>query len=270
MSWNKYLGRSKRNSAVSGGSERRDVSRGSFSILLRPRFTWHGVTPAPLSGDHSTSQNGDSSNPRASFFASTTHDASKNKCTSTKELRIDFLGTSKHNAVLEWRSRRDAYTGEAIIDTSMEGMELDHVVELHVVRDAIDAIPKQGIQFERRKRLLIDFTKNSVVNEEFNLNFTTKKINVVKNKAFLAFQEDYRQGTGKQVEEGLLPYLADVYSIHHESRRVSGRFSRPTSYRIQQEVKLSFDEMMTRFELDRPLHGYMMETLTDIESAMKL
>jgi hypothetical protein len=138
------------------------------------------------------------------------------------------------------------------------------------VTDAIDAIPKQGIQFERRKRLLIDFTKNSVVNEEFNLNFTTKKINVVKNKAFLAFQEDYRQGTGKQVEEGLLPYLADVYSIHHESRRVSGRFSRPTSYRIQQEVKLSFDEMMTRFELDRPLHGYMMETLTDIESAMKL
>ena len=157
------------------------------------------------------------------------HDPNNNRSTDTKKFRIDGLRHSKHDAVLEWRNRKDAYTGRTL--KSMKGTELDHVVELHIVRDAFDAIPKHGMNFERNKNELMEFTRESVVNENSNLNFTSKGINEWKFKAFDKFQKDYRRDTGKQADEGLFPYLQDEYSL----KTVGGekkRFSRNISQRI--------------------------------------
>jgi hypothetical protein len=147
-------------------------------------------------------------------------------------------------------------------------MELDHVVELHVVRDVIDSIPKHGMSFEKNKKQLLQFVRDSVVNEDFNLNFTTKDINLMKFKAFDAFQEDYRQGIGRQVEQGLFPYLEDT----HNSRRLGQRrcFSRKISGNIQREVKNSLQEISNAFEEEQPLHGITIDKLYKLETAMRL
>jgi hypothetical protein len=179
--------------------------------------------------------------------------------TKPEVFRIEGLRALKTEVVLEYRSREDAYTGCVV--TSVKGKELDHVVELHTVRDDFDAIPKHGMSFEKNKKQLLEFVRDSVVNEDFNLNFTTKDINLMKFKAFDAFQEDYRQGIGRQVQQGLFPYLEDEYD---------GRFTRKISGNIQIEVKSAMESILSAFEEEQPLHGYMVQNLQDRLTAMRL
>lgn len=180
--------------------------------------------------------------------------------TKPEVFRIEGLRSLKTEAVLDYRSRKDAYTGCAV--TSIKGKELDHVVELHTVRDAFDAISKHGMNFEKNKKHLLEFVRDNVVNEDFNLNFTTKEINLMKFKALDAFQEDYRQGIGRQVEQGLFPYLEDEY--------VEGKFHPEILANIQREFKSAMESTISAFQEEQPLHGYMMQNLQDMLTAMKL
>ena len=195
------------------------------------------------------------------------HVPTNNQSSDPKMFRIDGLRHSKRDAVLEWRGRKDAYTEHTL--ESIEGLELDHVVELHIVRDAYDAIPKHGMDFEKNKKELMEFTRDSVVNEESNLNFTSKRINEWKFKAFYEFQKDYRSDTGKKAEEGLFPYLEDGYNLKTAGGKKK-RFSRNKSRRIQTEVKKSFQYIISVFEDDQPLHGHMMDKLDASLAAMRL
>lgn len=198
------------------------------------------------------------------------HDPNFVNSTDPSVFRILDLRASKSSVVQEYRDGKDAYTGRSI-KLRTPNTELDHVVELHIVRDAIDAIPKQGMNFAKNKKLLIDFTKRNVVNEVFNLNFTTKENNKLTFEAFDAFQKDYRQDTGKQVSQGLFPYLADAYYCSQAKKKL--RFERSTSSRIQEEVKQSFYGIIDALEEEgeeQPLHGFLMNRLQNELTAMRL
>ena len=194
------------------------------------------------------------------------HDPRNKRSTDPKDFRIDGLCHSKRDAVLEYRDGKDAYTGHAL--EGIQGMDLDHTVELHIIRDAFDAILKHGMNFEEKKRELLDFTKGSVVNEDSNLNFTSKPINEWKFKAFDKFQKDYRRGTGRQEEEGLFPYLQDEYKL--KVTNCKRKFERSISKRIQKEVKTSYQNIIWAFEDEQPLHAEMMEKLYASLASMKL
>lgn len=195
------------------------------------------------------------------------HDPANVRSTDTKQFRIGNLRSLQSDTVLEWRQGKDSYTGRSVSLEDKE-LQLDHVVELHIVRDAFDAIHKHGMDFERKRVNLLKFTRDWVVNEEFNLNFTDKDINLIKFKAFSSFQQDYNT-TGRRIDQGVFPYVVDeYYSRSQECRK--RRFSRKISGNITREVKHSFDSIYSAFEIEQPLHDFMMEKLKETETAMRL
>ena len=119
---------------------------GCFAIHGLPHCQWHG----PIC--QGTSRNGEpckaSAKKELGWQYCRHHDPNTSipkTETDTTEFRIKNLCSLKSNAVLEWRGGRDAYTGRAV--RSIGEKELDHVVELHVVWDALDSIRVQGMGF---------------------------------------------------------------------------------------------------------------------------
>lgn len=68
--------------------------------------------------------------------------------------------------------------------------DLDHTLELHVVRDANDQISPTGVNTRARKEKLREDLKE-IVNGVENLNFTTPEVNQTKFEGTYKFQEDY-------------------------------------------------------------------------------
>lgn len=157
----------------------------------------------------------------------------------------------------------DAYTSvhlDSFIQT-----QLDHVVEIHIVRDAYDTVTPQGTSFRTRKRALLQDLRQGV-NETENLNYTSPDINNTKFRAFWDFQEDYRNGCSLQIDQGLFPYL--VAARNELSER--GRLSRSESKRIQEEVLRSSDFIIDRLQDENPLHAQVIESLHDNFTAMRI
>jgi hypothetical protein len=103
------------------------------------------------------------------------------------------------------------------------------------------------MNFERKKMNLLEFARERVVNEESNLNFTGKSINLIKFEAFSSFQQDYN--TERQIDQGLFPYLEHEYYSPSQgcrtrrfSRRVSGnRLTRCTQH-LRSNNHCTFDD----------------------------
>ena len=125
-------------------------------------------------------------------------------------LRKKDLLETKRTAVLEYRDYVDAYTSEDIFET--RGLNLDHVVELHLLRDCYDSVQ---CTTEQKESLLTDL--KSISNLTLNLNFTTQSINQKKHTAFKSFCNDYSSGTPHT--DGLHYYLSRT-SLH-ESHNIS-------------------------------------------------
>lgn len=236
----------------------------SYPLSGRDHCKWHG--PICKGTCRNKKPCGSLAKPEFDWlYCRADHVPSNIRSTDPNVFRIDSLRNLRGDAVLEWRDGKDAYTGDRI--ESIQGKELDHVVEIHVVRDAFDAIPRHGTNFETNKKNLLEFAQKNVVNENFNLNFTGKDINFIKFKSFQAFQEDYRDPTVQQAE-GLFPYLKNEF--HSTNAEHPKKFSRAVSANIQREVKKSFDDVISAFEEEQPLHGYIKEKLNDIEDKMRL
>ena len=255
----------------------------SYPLFGRDHCKWHGpfCQGTCRDGRHC----GSLAKPEFDWlYCRVDHVPCNTRSTDPQVFRIGSLRNLRSDAVLEWRDGKDAYTGDQI--KSIKGKDLDHVVEIHVVRDAFDAIPKHGMNFETNKKNLLEFAQSSAVNENFNLNFTSKDINQIKFRSFQAFQEDYRKGTVEQAQ-GLFPYLEGEFHCSEASTAGSlnvndlflpikscnaepRKFSRKVSANIQREVKTSFDDVVSAFEEEQPLHGHMKEKLDDIKTAMRL
>ena len=156
----------------------------------------------------------------------------------------DFVENNR-NVVMHYRNSTDAYTSNAILETPE--LNLDHVVEQHLIRDCYDLVPSTADD----KTCLFFYTKHISNNVE-NLNFTSKKINQAKHCAVKSFCEDYRDN--RCHVDGLRHYLAQK------------RFDEDVCSRISQETRLSMEYMTSALED----HDKMLENLSDIMEKMVL
>jgi hypothetical protein len=129
--------------------------------------------------------------------------------------------------VLEYRDHKNVYTNEHI--QTLRGMELDHVLEIHLLTGVISHMK---LTDKPRKQLICEL-KERVVNEFENLAFTTQDINYKKFKACDAFYQEYV--LDKHNENGIFPYLVEA--------NAGGRFSRSVSRRIREEIVSSYDAL---------------------------
>ncbi|VEU35926.1 unnamed protein product [Pseudo-nitzschia multistriata] len=173
--------------------------------------------------------------------------------------------------VLKHRKKMDVYTKEKITRDSIDKfLELDHVVELHVIRDCYDAIPKQGTGFSQRKKELATCLRENIVNGEqvSNLNFTKKPINEHKFEAVYEFQRKYNDKTKVATDEndqGLFVHL-EKWLVDAADHRIS----RSTTRRIQSEMFKSWKLMEEAIEEEQPLQCDFMDLLRINMVAMKL
>jgi hypothetical protein len=178
----------------------------------------------------------------------------------TKLLRISKLHELRVEDVQKYRGGKDIYTGEYLgmgglgaeaIDHSQ--FQLDHVVELHSVRDCLDAIPVFGSQFTLNKKNLADFLKNDVVNDKQNLGYTAKDVNTFKFNSIRAFCKDFKYGT---VDGDLVHYLNE--GIEHKKGRNKWR---KITTAIQKEIVLSYDFTVDQLQPENILHQEMIEQM---------
>lgn len=174
--------------------------------------------------------------------------------TPTDVFRCEDLRTTRGNIVKEYRSHRDVYTDRSI----KPSYEIDHVVELHLVRDAFDKVKPKGTSVRAQKECLRD-TLKVAANAMENLAYTSPSINNRKFKAIYAFQEDYRDNKGLQSEQGLFPYLQE-----------DGRLSRSVSRNIQKELLASSDKFVEALRDEDPLQAQVMDSIDRNFTAMKL
>jgi hypothetical protein len=170
-------------------------------------------------------------------------------------IRIDDLRNKRRDVVTEYRGGKDAYTED--VYTNLVGFELDHVVELHVARDAFDKIKPHGTDrhfAEKKKMLIFDMTES--VNATENLNFTTKEISHIKfegNYAFLGALKLY----SNKADIGLVPFLLENNKLSREQTRSVGS-----------ETKRSARHLIAT--LDGPDQTDMADELQVLLTAMKL
>ncbi|KAI8829310.1 hypothetical protein BC829DRAFT_157396 [Chytridium lagenaria] len=136
----------------------------------------------------------------------------------------------------------DRYESKAIRRTG----ELDHVVELHIVRDAAKWV----------KRHQLAAWVKPVVNMDENLNFTSQSNNRLKFEANKEFAHDYAMGNG-------------VGSLAHYLR-LQGGLSRNVTRRIGSETKKSFDFILDTLEPNSFIEHIVVDYLHDRMVAMDL
>lgn len=165
--------------------------------------------------------------------------------TSTLFLRTPYLRNEKYNHVLTHLNFKDKYTNTQI--HSLERYDLDHVVELQIIRDVLDEMrPSESFIEDIKKK----------ANDLDNLNFTTTEINMGKCKATSAFLSDYKKDQVHR--QGYFHYLR------------SSNLTRDQSFRISSAVKISFEAMTNAFELETPIVRSFDEEMNSIFLKLKL
>jgi hypothetical protein len=183
--------------------------------------------------------------------------------TDTSEFRIDNLCNSRKSAVMNYRDKKDVYTKAPV----QQSMELDHVVELHVIRDCYDQIKSHGKRsaFELKKKDLLDDLRE-YVNETENLNFTPATINQVKFKGVYA----YLTLNVASTELGLVHYLRKAADT---GIRGAEKLSRRETRRICKETALSaahIGHLLNEEDDDTQLHSAMLDHFTEMITGMRL
>ena len=210
-------------------------------------------------------------------FCSAVHDPSRN-VTPVAAFRIEGLHKNRKEAVMEYRGGKDAYTNAPPSRVFRKStMELDHVVEIHSVRNVYDQAVRyrQGSNFDQRKRDLLADLKEGV-NETSNLNLTAALTNAIKFQGIDQFEKDYQKdvSSGRLYEEqGIFPYLVNaqatvVGQIDGEPRKLS----RKVRKNIQEELYKSFDALIDTVEgsCDDSLHDETVDLLHRKLTAMRL
>jgi hypothetical protein len=92
--------------------------------------------------------------------------------------------------VWKFREQKDAYTG--LTRYKMKGLpiDMDHVLELHVARDAFDRVQSTGVGGRKKKSVAKDHLTR-LLNQPSNLNATTSDINQIKFRGVYGFQRDW-------------------------------------------------------------------------------
>ena len=179
------------------------------------------------------------------------------------EFRIGNLCNDRAKAVLMYRDNRDAYTAGAVTALGRR-KQLDHVLELNVVRDAYDLIKPVGTGFQARNRALKQVL-TTVANETENLNFTTRDINHIKTIGVQQFQHDYLHASGN-VDLGLVHYLREATSTESEGQRLR----RSVTAKIADEFVKSYNSIEDSLQHEDDLQGQIIDLLHTNMAAMRL
>jgi len=163
--------------------------------------------------------------------------------------------------VMEYRKGKDVYRNLLLDFTPESPLQLDHVVENHIIRDNYDIVTKtkQGTNSDSNQKSLASDLKD-IVNQEKNLNFTTKPINLTKFRATYNFQEDFRKVVSvSDTELGLVHYL-----------KQQAKLSRQETARIQKEIVRSYEFIEDSLQSELPLHSDFADALRRNFTAMRL
>ncbi|CAB9502447.1 expressed unknown protein [Seminavis robusta] len=181
--------------------------------------------------------------------------------TDTADFRIPNLHRTQAVAVWDLRNHKDAYTGFLHYEMDSSQMDLDHVLELHVVRDAFDRVRPTGLH----NKTSLKSHLSTLLNQPTNLNFTTSEINQIKFRGVYRFQREYcSPGPVKtEVEAGLVHYLK---AANYRSQRLS----RKTTARIQDEIVRSYDAVSDGLYEEDPLQRNVLDLLHHNLTAMRL
>ena len=159
--------------------------------------------------------------------------------------RMDDLLNLKRSAVVEYRDSLDVYTGQAISQLCQSN--LDHVVELNLLRDCFDRVSGTS-----EDKALLKHNVRSAASIVPNLNFTTQSINQMKHCAVRQFCDDFEN---KQCHlDGLRFYLQQQ------------RLTEDTRVKISEETAQSLDAI-TCFLTD---HDEMCGNICDMMEKMVL
>ena len=197
--------------------------------------------------------------------------------TETSIFRLDNLRDDKWGAVVEHREGKDAYSGvevkglkSAYRDGRRKRVELDHVLELQVVRDNFDLVPKTGTAFQGKKDNLADFLRSDVVNAVENLNITSSLINDEKYKAITDFQGAFLDMSRENPDNGLVGCLLEHVSSKNFANEDKVILSRDQTRRIQEEIVKSYYAIDDKLEHEQPLQEEFSLLLSRNFAAMKL
>lgn len=153
------------------------------------------------------------------------------------------LRRDKGIIVREYRDGKNSYQ-DAALPAQLGGYELDHVLELQVVRDCFDKSDRRiGVDYEKkRKGVLLDVRE--AANDKTNLNFTTKVNNEAKSSAVREFQNASSGVGGASVEAGFLHFLSE------ESGGGPAKISRKVSQRIHKSTYKSGYALIDALQTD--------------------
>lgn len=157
----------------------------------------------------------------------------------------------------------DVYSNMKVGEVTNQDQQVDHVTELHVIRDNFDLIQKQGTGFQKKKQGLANVLRSNIMNEVENLNTTTAKININKCEAIQKFQAVYLNNSRQNPDQGAFEFLFEVMSR-------SRSLSRTLTKNIQSELYKSWEAIDGMFEDEQPLQGEFQALLHKNIVAMKL
>ena len=177
--------------------------------------------------------------------------------------RVENLRFDKWDAVKEYRDGLDVYSNMKVGEVTNQDQQVDHVTELHVIRDNFDLIQKQGTGFQKKKQDLANLLRSNIVNEVENLNTTTAKININKCEAIQKFQAVYLNNSRQNPDQGAFEFLFEDMSR-------SRSLSRTLTKNIQSELYKSWEAIDGMFEDEQPLQGEFQALLHKNIVAMKL
>ena len=149
------------------------------------------------------------------------------------EFRIEGLRSKVMADVLQMRDGCDAYTLKKIPLFKLQKYELDHCFEIHLMSDCLNSIRPQGINFKEARVALLKVNK-CAINIVGNLNFTIRRINLVKFGAIQSFRVDYVKDVVR--EQGLLEYLLE-----------DDKLKKKTTRNIYREITRSYDEIVKEY-----------------------
>jgi hypothetical protein len=187
-------------------------------------------------------------------YCCTAHDPQFAAASDPGKYRIKDIHKAKQDVVLEYRGNKDIYSGDVYTTAiSPKDDQLNHVLELHTVRDCRDAIKKSGTGFDERMKLFDVQLRDHVVNEKQNLGFTSKLINAEKFRSVFNFAEDYKWSCVAE-GQGLVYYL--------DNREGMSRTKwRKAATAIQGEMVVSYDFVCDQLHEEDAIESEMMSAM---------
>ena len=167
--------------------------------------------------------------------------------------------------VLEERSRVDAYTQKSVVvqdqDTVqlIDGLELDHVLEIQVLRDAYDNVIQTWKPRRTQAQALVQESREAI-NVSGNLNFTSVAINTLKCEAVQEYLHQYKS---QPIGDRSTNNLHGIHEFLLKSRETK-KLSRATTRRLTHEIIRSYDHVLDHLPAERPGHEFLRSELHDL------